>query len=120
MERKQIPGCWPILKLSVRFSHYAIIDTEHYLADQLFIKHKVRVWFGHEFKSPDSPYVVIFCKCRKRDAKRFEDAMEELSNKMLLCGHPDYITYSETLRRNMEHIRENGGEVPNEAARPSA
>ena len=42
-------GCWPIEKFSFRYQYFALIDTADYLADQLFIKHKVRVWFGEEF-----------------------------------------------------------------------
>ena len=46
-------GCWPIEKFSFRYQYFALIDTADYLADQLFIKHKVRVWFGEEFCRDD-------------------------------------------------------------------
>lgn len=59
--------CWTIEKFSFLYAHFAIIDTADYLADQLFIKHQVSVWFGAEFACPDAPYRVILCKCRKRD-----------------------------------------------------
>ena len=58
---------WTLKRFSLRYSFYAIIDTEDYLADQLFIREQVRVWFGHELSNPDSPYRVIFCKCKKKD-----------------------------------------------------
>lgn len=67
-------------------THFAFLDTEDYLADGLFIKHQVRVYFGDEFVSPGTPYRIIFCHVRKRDEKRFHAAMRELPNKMLLCG----------------------------------
>ena len=78
--------CWTIEKFSLFYSYFAIIDTADYLADQLFIKHKVRVGFGPEFVCPDAPYRVIMCKCRKRDVDAFLAAIRELPNKMLLCG----------------------------------
>jgi len=90
------------------------------MADQLFVREQVRVWFGHEFASPDSPYRVIFCKCRKKDAEAFERALEALPNKMLLCGHRDYITYCENLKRKMEQARDHGGDPNDETVCPSA
>ena len=71
--------------------HFAFLDTEDYLADGLFIKHQVRVYFGDEFVNPDTPYHIIFCHVRKWDEERFRAAMSELSNKMLLCGNVDYL-----------------------------
>ena len=78
-------------RLSLRYSYYAFLDTDAYLADQLFIKHRVRVHFREEYVRNDSPYRVIFCHVRKRDQARFLTALEELPNKMLLLGHSDYL-----------------------------
>lgn len=47
--------CWTIEKFSFFHNYFAIIDTADYLADQLFIKHQVRVGFGPEFVCPDAP-----------------------------------------------------------------
>ena len=80
--------CWTIEKFSFFHNYFAIIDTADYLADQLFIKHQVRVGFGPEFVCPDAPYRVIMCKCRKRDVDAFLAAIRELPNKMLPCSHP--------------------------------
>lgn len=49
--------CWTIEKFSFFHNYFAIIDTADYLADQLFIKHQVRVGFGPEFVCPDAPIV---------------------------------------------------------------
>lgn len=35
-------------------------------------------------------YRIVFCKVRKKDAERFEDALDKLKNKMLLLGCRDY------------------------------
>ncbi len=120
MEKIQKPNYWPIRKFSLLYSYYAIIDTTDYLADQLFVNHKVRVWFGQEYTCPEGTYCVIFCKCRKGDAGAFEAAMNELSRKMLLCGHPDYIQFCEELKNKMDAARKLGGELQHEEARPSA
>lgn len=46
MEKERNLNYWTIRKFSLLYSYYAIIDTTDYLADQLFVKNEVRVWFG--------------------------------------------------------------------------
>lgn len=108
--------CWTIEKFSLINEHFAIIDTADYLADQLFIKHGVKVGFGAEFVCPDVPYRVIMCKCRKRDVDRFLAAIRELPNKMILFGHQDYLAFCEDLKRRVTAARDNGGVIYNETA----
>ena len=74
----------------------------------------IRVGFGPEFVCPDAPYRVIMCKCRKRDVDAFLAAIRELPNKMLLCGHPDYLTFCEDLKKKVQTVRDNGGVLTNE------
>ena len=81
---------WHFEQFSFLYDYYVFIDTRDYLADQLFIRHKVRVRFKEEFGHPNTEYIFIFCKCRKRDSERFRAALAELPNKMLLMGHRDY------------------------------
>lgn len=69
---------------------FAYLDTDGYLADELFIKHKVHVKYGKEFAGKGSDYRVIFCKVKKSDEQNFLKAIHELKNKMLLMGHTDY------------------------------
>ena len=102
-------GCWPIEKFSFRYQYFTLIDTADHLADQLFIKHKVRVWFGEEYFRADTPFRVIICRCRKRDVVAFMMAISELTNKMLLCGHPDYPAFCEGLKQKIIDSRNTGG-----------
>ena len=106
--------CWTIEKFSFFHNYFAIIDTADYLADQLFIKHQVRVRFGLEFVCPDAPYRVIMCKCRKRDVDAFLAAIRELPNKMPLRGYPAYFTFCADLKKNVQTVRDNGGVLTNE------
>lgn len=78
-------------KFSLFNAYFAFLDTDDYLADGLFIKHQVRVYFECEFVKPGNPYRVIFCHVRKWDEKRFCTAISALPNKMLLCGNVDYL-----------------------------
>lgn len=120
MEKERNLNYWTIRKFSLLYSYYAIIDTTDYLADQLFVKNEVRVWFGQEYICPGGPYCVIFCKCRKRDTGAFESAMNELPRKMLLRGHTDYIQFCEGLKNKIAAAWKSGGELQHEEARPSA
>lgn len=91
-----------IEQFSLLYDRYAFVDGPEYYADQLFIKHKVTVKFGHEYRHPDEPYVIIFCKVRKRDRDRFLAALSELPNKMILCGYPQYDTFCKEFIGKME------------------
>lgn len=88
-------------RLSLCYHYYAFLDTKEYLADQLFIKHQVRVHFREEYGRKDSQYRVIVCRVRKRDQTRFLAALEELPKRMLLLGHTDYLETCYTLWDNL-------------------
>lgn len=92
---------WYLEKFSLLYDYYAFFDTKDYLADSLFIKHKVRVHFMEEYAHPDAEYRVIFCKCRKRDSEAFRAALDELTDKMLICGHRDYPEFSRQMKQKM-------------------
>lgn len=88
-------------KFSLRYKYFCFIDTQEYLADSLFIKHKVRVWFQNEAHNPNTEFIIIFCKVKKDDADRFAEALEELNNKMTLLGHPDYENFCKEFYDNL-------------------
>lgn len=76
------------------------------LADQLFIDHKVHVNFQAEYQRPGSPYMVIRCRCRKKDAEEFESALTEFPNKMLVMGYKDYPDVWKELGASLERRAE--------------
>lgn len=78
-------------------SSYVFLDCDEYLADQLFIKHKVPVKFGGEFVRDGSRYRIISCKIRKKYEKSFLDALSEMYNKMILRGYEDYQEFCENV-----------------------
>ena len=88
-------------RFSLLYDHYAFIDVPEYFADQLFIQHQVTVRLGKEFQHPDQPYVIIFCKVRKRDRDKFLSALSELDRKMILCGYPGYSEFCDTFIAKM-------------------
>jgi len=48
---------WTISKFSIRslfYDYFVFFDTTPYLADQLFIRHEVRVWFDREYAKDGS------------------------------------------------------------------
>lgn len=93
--------CIPLEKRSLLYRFYAYIDTDDYLADQLFMQNKVRVYYTGEFGSPDEKYRIIMCKVRKKDNDRFLEAISKLPQKMLLCGNTDYFEYCEQFCSDM-------------------
>lgn len=80
-------------KKSITYAYFLFIDVTEYLADRIFIKHKVKVGFGKEYAKEGSKYLCISCKIKKRDEGKFLEALEELKNIMLLCGYVDYLDF---------------------------
>lgn len=80
----------PLEKISLRYKYFCFIDTKEYLADALFIKYKIRVWFQKEAHKPNTKFVLIFCKVKKSDTNKFLEALGELNEKMISLGCSDY------------------------------
>lgn len=99
---------WTIEKFSLRFAYFTFFDTTPYIADQLFIKHKVRVWFDTEFTKEGFPYIVIFCHVRKKDVPQFLAALEDLNKSMMLCGYPEYQS---EISKFMDEVEKRKGAV---------
>ena len=92
-------------KFSIRFKYFCFIDVSDYLADAVFIKHKIRVWFKNEYGKKGTEYMAIFCKIKKKDRESFLLAMKDLEQKMLLLGHNDYSAFCEELQERMNIAR---------------
>ena len=93
----------PIIRFSLRYRYFLYFDVKSYLADQLFIRHKVQVWYRSVFVSKDSPYTAIFCRVRKRDVPEFLAALDELKRSMLICGYTDYETKVSAILGDLNH-----------------
>lgn len=96
---------WTIKKFSLRYDYFLFFDTTPYLADQLFIRHKVRVWFDREYTKDGSQYLAIFCHVRKKDVPEFRAALEDLKKSMILCGHPKYQEEVSLFMDDMEKMK---------------
>ena len=90
---------WKLKTFSLLNASYAYVDHSSYLADQLFVQSKVKLKISCEMVREGSPYRIIFCKVRKKDAERFEAALGRMENRMLLLGHRDYLEVCEKLSR---------------------
>ena len=84
---------------------YIFLDCDEYLADQLFIKHKVPVKFGKEYRKNDSRYCVMSCKIRKRYEEEFKKALAEMNNKMILRGYTDFTDFCENFNTIIDKAR---------------
>ena len=93
-------NCIPLEKVSLRYKYFCFVDTKEYLADALFIKYKVRVWFQEEAYKPNTDFVIIFCKVKKSDTKKFLEALGELKKKMIFLGHPNYQNFCKEFCKN--------------------
>ena len=101
-----------IRKPSLRYDYFLFFDTPEYLADQLFIKQKVRVWFDKEYAKEGSPFLAILCHVKKKDSAKFIAALDALKYKMILCGYPEYEAEVQKMMRHLEEAK--GGSDTNE------
>ena len=85
---------------------YAYFDSHSYVADSLFYKHEIPVKFKSEYVNEEEDYRVIFCSIKRKDKEKFERALLELHNKMLICGHNDYEDFCEKLMGYLEEEKE--------------
>ena len=85
-----IENCVRLQKRSLFYSHYAYIDKANYQADEIFIAHKLRVYFGIEYSKLNSDYRIITCKVKKKNSSIFEACMEELRKTLMLQDDVEY------------------------------
>ena len=95
-----------IRRVSLRYDYFLFFDASEYLADQLFIRQKVRVWFDEEYAKKGSRFLAILCHVKKKDSLRFIDAIAALRNKMLLCGYPEYEAEVQKMLRHLGKVKE--------------
>ena len=95
-----------IKRVSLRYDYFLFFDASEYLADQLFIRQKVRVWFDEEYAKKGSRFLAILCHVKKKDSHRFIDAIAALRNKMLLCGYPEYEAEVQKMLRHLGKVKE--------------
>ena len=74
-------------------AEFVYVDAPDYVADKLFIKHKVAVKFKDQMRRPGDPYVIVFCSVRKKDIGKFTAAIDELPEEMRQYGYEDYMEY---------------------------
>ena len=67
------------------------LDTQSHLADNLFKKHKIRAKLIRDLSADGDEYHIIVVTIPRRHRHGFEQVMRELRNKMLVCGHTDYV-----------------------------
>lgn len=97
-----VKNFWRLRRFSFLFDFYAYIDHGSYLADALFVQKKVTVKFLREMAKEGSPFCIVFCRVKKRDSSRFEEALSMLDRKMLLFGYHDYSSFCNELIRQVE------------------
>lgn len=82
------------------------VDTEQYIADNLFVKHGVAVQFKNEFRRENDKYILVNVTFWKWDLTKVNLALDELPKKMLICGNGDYLQYCENFMRDLTGAKE--------------
>lgn len=88
-----------VLRRSLLFNYYVYVDKINYVADDIFIQEKLRVFFSETFVKDDCLYVLVNCKVFKWDTAKFRSAMKKLHNKFLLMDGKKYTDFLETIQK---------------------
>lgn len=80
---------------SVFSQWYAYIDIKEYAAGQIFKDKNVHVKYKNDYVKDGIAYCIVLCVVPKKQRELFEACMKELSNKIVLLGHPDYPMFCE-------------------------
>ena len=104
-------------KLSLRYNYFLFFDTAEYLADQLFIKQMIQVWFDMECEKKGSPFQAILCHVKKKDTAKFLAALDALKDKMILCGYPEYEAEVQKMMCHLEEAKGDADTNENDTAR---
>ena len=94
-----------------RFGRSSLLHRQYIYFDRdqcsfsLLRRRNVRMKIKSVLKKQNDKYVVVLCKVRKKDVGEFEVAMEELPNKMLICGYLDYSAFCDQMAAAFEEIR---------------
>lgn len=104
-------------KLSLRYNYFLFFDTAEYLADQLFIKQMIQVWFDMECEKKGSPFRAILCHVKKKDTAKFLAALDALKDKMILCGYPEYEAEVQKMMCYLEEAKGDADTNENDTAR---
>lgn len=91
--------------LSLINRHYLYFDREQ-CSFSLLHRRNVHMRIKGVLKHQEEKYVVIDCKVRKKDATEFEAAMQELPNKMLICGYRDYDAFCDYMTKKFEAMKQ--------------
>lgn len=94
--------CYALGDFSLFSRQFAFVDSEDCLAAPLFDAQGVRLHAVRWYQREGCSYIFVVCKVRKLDTGRFLEALSKLPNKMLLCGHPDYIDFCHELRAEFD------------------
>ena len=86
----------------LRYMYVDINRDYDYVADILFYKRQIPVHFKDEMVKEGDKYRIIFCSIKKKYQKQFEEALEELKDKMHLLGYTDYEDYCERLMKELD------------------
>ncbi len=90
---------------------FMYIDTRQFLADSLFYKRHIYPKYNGHMAKDGEKYIMVFIKVKRKDLKLCEEALNELKDKMLLCGYNDYEEHCHNLVNNYfdwERRRKNG------------
>ena len=73
-----------------KYRRFMFVDSLDCAAKSEFFKLRIRIKVKEVLAKPGEDYQFVICDVEKKNAGKFEQAMESLKNTMLILGHMDY------------------------------
>ena len=86
-----------------RYHEFLYVDTENYLADDIFATNKIPVKFKGDYKHDDKKYDLVHCKVKPKYIDEFLNSLGELKNEMFHNGFADYDMFCKNM---LDRIRQ--------------
>ena len=98
---------------SLFHKYYYILETDDFYSDEIFYQNRVKAGLVRTMGCAGQPFLMILCKIRRIDEKRFFKSMEELKKKILLCTDAPYGLFCQMMEELVEKYnkKEHPGET---------
>lgn len=99
---------WIKIKYWIPFRNYYMYwdkrnNDDYYYGDTEFINRKVRVKFKKfEYKHNEKPYIAVFVTCWQWDAKKVEEALDNLNEKLKIIDNK-YSSFIEEWKETIKN-----------------
>lgn len=98
-------NCIQVDSRSLFSYRFVYVDIKDHISESILKEYGVYPFRVKEMARKDSPFRLIVCSIRKRDIRRFKEALSILKNRILILGYNDYDDFCIRLTQAKNIVR---------------